>query len=62
MNKQTERLQNFKTNADQVEMETNFRLNSEAVEMLKKGFCEKFVANKCFLPLREVKALKERII
>lgn len=62
MMNQTERLQNFKANADQVEMEADCRLHSEAVEMLKKGFCERFVANKCFLPLREVKALKERLI
>ena len=62
MMNQKERLENYKANADQIEMEANSRLHSEAIEMLKKGFCERFVANKCFLPLREVKALKERLI
>lgn len=59
---QTERLQNFKVNANQVEIEANFRLHSEAIQMLKKGFCEKFVANKCFLSLKEVKILKKKLI
>ena len=62
MMNQTERLQNFVANANQVEIEANSRLHSEAIEMLKKGFCERFVANKCFLPLKEVKALKEQLV
>ena len=62
MMNQTERLQNFVANANQVEIEANSRLHSEVIEMLKKGFCERFVANKCFLPLKEVKALKEQLV
>jgi len=62
MMNQKERLENFKANADQVEMEANTRLHREAIEMLKKGFCERFVANKCFLPLREVKELKLKFV
>lgn len=34
---QKERLENFKANADQVEMEANSRAQVEAIEMLKKG-------------------------
>lgn len=62
MMNQKERLENYKANANQVEMEANSRLYSEAIELLKKGFCERFVANKCFLPLKEVKELKLRIV
>lgn len=62
MMNQQERLQNFKANADQVEMEANYRLHSEAIEMLRKGFCERFVANKCFLSIKTVKELKEKFI
>lgn len=59
---QKERLENFKANVDQVEIEANARLQVEAIEMLKKGFCERFVANKCFLPIKTVKELKEKFI
>jgi hypothetical protein len=59
---QKERLENFKANADQVEMEANSRLQVEAIEMLQKGFTERFVANKCFLPIKVVKELKDKFI
>ena len=59
---QKERLENFKANADQVEQESWLRAHSEAREMLKKGFCERFVANKCFLPIKVVKELKDKFI
>lgn len=59
---QTQRLENFKANADQIEMEACNRHYTEAREMLRKGFCERFVANKCFLSLKEVKELKKRLI
>ena len=59
---QQERLQDFKANADQVEMEANSRAQVEAIEMLKKGFCERFVANKCLLSIKTVKELKEKFI
>lgn len=62
MMNQKERLVNFKANADQIEMEANSMLHLEAIEMLKKGFCERFVANRCFLPLKEVKELKLKLI
>ena len=62
MMNQQQRLESFKANADQVEMEANARAHSKAIEMLRKGFCERFVANKCFLPLKEVQALKLKMI
>lgn len=62
MMNQKERLENFVANSNQVEMETDLRLYSEAVELLRKGFCERFVANRCFLPMSKVKELKEKLI
>lgn len=59
---QQERLENFKANADQVEMEANARLHSEAIEMLRKGFCERFVANRCLLSIKTVKELKAMLV
>ena len=59
---QKQRLQDFKANADQVEQESWSRAYSEAREMLRKGFCERFVANKCFLPIKVVKELKDKFI
>jgi hypothetical protein len=59
---QVERLQNFKANADQVEQESWSRAYSEAREMLKKGFCERFVANKCLISIKDVKRLKEEMV
>ena len=59
---QTQRLQDFKANAHQVETEANSRAITEAKQMLRKGFCERFVANKCFLSLKTVKELKEKLI
>jgi hypothetical protein len=59
---QKQRLENFKANADQVEQESWSRAYSQAKEMLKKGFCERFVANKCMIPLKTVKELKLQII
>lgn len=59
---QKERLENFKANADQVEMEANSRAQVEAIEMLKKGFCERFVANKCMLSIKKVQELKDKFI
>ena len=58
---QTERLQNFKANADQVEMEANSRLHAEAIELLRKGFCPRFVANKTFTSIKVVNEFKERL-
>ena len=59
---QKQRLENFKANADQVEQESWSRAYSQAKEMLKKGFCERFVANKCMISLKTVKELKLQII
>lgn len=59
---QKERLENFKANADQVEQESWSRAYSEAKEMLRKGFCERFVANKCMLSIKVVKELKDKLI
>lgn len=56
---QQERIENFKANASQVEMEATSSLERKAIEMLQKGFNERFVANKCFLPIKVVKKLKE---
>lgn len=59
---QKQRLENFKANADQVEQESWSRAYSQAREMLKNGFCERFVANKCMISLKTVKELKLQII
>lgn len=59
---QKQRLENFKANANQVEQESWSRAYSQAKEMLKKGFCERFVANKCMISLKTVKELKLQII
>ncbi len=58
---QTERLQDFKANADQVEIEANARLHAEAIELLKKGYCPRFVANKTFTSIKVINELKERL-
>ena len=58
---QQERLENFKANANQIELESTSILEIEAIEMLQKGFNERFVANKTFLGLKRVKQLKELI-
>lgn len=58
---QQERIENFKAKANQVELEATSRLEREAIELLRKGFCERFVANKTFLGLKRVKQLKELI-
>ena len=59
---QKQRLENFKANADQVEAEATSRHYTEARSLLRKGFCEKYVATRCYLPLKVVKELKEKII
>lgn len=59
---QKQRLENFKANAEQIEQESWSRAYSEAKEMLKKGFCERFVANKCLISIKDVKRLKEQLI
>ena len=58
---QKERIENFKTNATQIELETTSSLEKEAIEMLQKGFNERFVANKTFLGLKRIKELKELV-
>lgn len=59
---QEQRLQNFKANADQVEQESWSGAYSEAREMLRKGFCERFVSNKCLISIKDVKRLKGEMI
>lgn len=59
---QEQRLQDFKTNADQVEMEANMRLHQEAVALLRKGYTPRFVANKTFTPYKVVCELKENLV
>ena len=55
-------LENFVANANQVEIEATATLEREAIELLKKGFCVKFVKNKCFLPLKRVEELQNKFI
>ena len=58
---QKERLENYVANATQIELETTSSLEREAIEMLQKGYNERFVANKTFLGLKRVKQLKELV-
>lgn len=58
---QEQRLQDFKANADQVELEANMRLHEEAICLLRKGYSPKFVANKTFTPYKVVCKLKEKL-
>lgn len=58
---QKQRLENFVANANQVEIEATSSLEREAIELLKKGFSEKFVSNKCFLPTKRVQELKDKL-
>lgn len=58
---QEQRLQDFKANATQVEMEANQRLYAEAVSLLKKGYTPRFVANKTFTAYKKVCELKEQL-
>lgn len=58
---QQERIENFKANATQIELEATSSLEREAIEMLQKGFCERFVTNKTFLGLKKIKELKELV-
>lgn len=58
---QEQRLQDFKANADQIEMEANQRLYVEAINLLKKGYTPRFVANKTFTAYKKVCELKERL-
>lgn len=61
MMNQQERLEDYKANADQTEMEANARLHAEAIELLKKGFCPRFVANKTFISIKVINELKEKL-
>ena len=59
---QEQRLQDYKTNMDQIEQEANSKNEKDAIEYLRKGFCVKFVANKCFMSTKQVQELKDKII
>lgn len=61
MMNQEQRLQDFKVNADQVEAEANSRNKSEAIQLLRKGYTPRIVANKCFMAIKEVQELQARI-
>ena len=59
---QKERLENFKANADQIEMEANTRLHKEAIDLLRKGYSPKYVANRTFTPYAKILELQKFII
>ena len=62
MLEQKQRLENYIANANQVEAEALSSLERQAIEMLRKGFCDKFIRNKCFISLKRIQELRERFM
>lgn len=62
MQNQQQRLENYICNANQFELKALSSLERQAVEMLQKGFCDKFTRNKCFISLKRIQELRERFM
>lgn len=62
MLEQKQRLENYIANANQVEAEAWTSAERQAIEMLRKGFCDKFIRNKCLISLKRIQELRERFI
>ena len=62
MLEQKQRLENYIANANQIELEALSSLERQAIEMLQKGFCDKFIRNKCFISLKRIQELRERFM
>ena len=62
MLEQKQRLENYIANANQIGLEALSSLERQAIEMLQKGFCDKFVRNKCFISLKRIQELRERFM
>ena len=55
-------LENYICNANQIGLEALSSLERQAIEMLEKGFCDKFIRNKCFISLKRIQELRERFM
>ena len=57
-----QRIENYIHNANQVEAEAWSFAERQAIEMLRKGFCDKLIRNKCLISLKRIQELRERFM
>ena len=57
-----QRIENYIHNANQVEAKAWSFAERQAIEMLRKGFCDKLIRNKCLISLKRIQELRERFM
>lgn len=59
---QKTRVQNYVANANQVELQATSIAEKEAIQLVRKGFCDTFIRNKCLISLKRIQELRERFM